>query len=55
MSTVWNFSFERLTKTSAQLLNLLSFFDPDSIPEDILLHGSQGLDDEFAFLSDELE
>jgi hypothetical protein len=55
LRTVWNVSFEKLTETSASLLNLLSFFDPDSISEDVLLHGSQGLDESFSFLSDELE
>lgn len=55
LSTVWNVSFERLTENSTRLLNLLSFFDPDGISEDILLQGSQNIDDEFSFLSDEME
>jgi len=55
LSSVWDVSFEKLTETSTGLLHLLSFLEPDSISEDILLHGSQGLGDEFAFLSDELE
>ncbi|KAJ9144548.1 Tetratricopeptide repeat-containing [Pleurostoma richardsiae] len=55
LSTVWDISFEKLPKDSAHLLSLLSFFDPDSISEDILLHGSQGLDDFFAFLSDDFD
>ncbi|RYP89134.1 hypothetical protein DL769_000182 [Monosporascus sp. CRB-8-3] len=55
LSTVWNVSFEKLTGTSTRLLNLLSFFDPDGISEDILLHGSQNIDAEFSFLSDELD
>ena len=55
LSTVWNVSFDKLTEISTRLLSLLSFFDPDSISEDILLQGSQNVDDEFSFLSDELE
>jgi hypothetical protein len=55
LSTVWDVSFEKLTETPACLLNLLSFFDADNIPEEVLLQGSQGLDDKFEFLSDELE
>ena len=56
LSNVWDISFEKLTETnSACLLNLLSFFEPDGVSEDILLHGSQGLDDEFLFLSDEFD
>jgi hypothetical protein len=55
LSTVWDVSFDKLTETSTTLLRLLSFFDPDGISEDILLQGSDGLDEKFAFLSDELE
>ncbi|RKK17490.1 hypothetical protein BFJ66_g1037 [Fusarium oxysporum f. sp. cepae] len=55
LSTVWNVSFKKLTEMSARLLNLLSFFDPDGISEDILLQGSQNIDDEFSFLSDEMD
>lgn len=55
LSTVWDVSFERLTANSTRLLNLLSFFDPDGISEDIFLQGSQNIDDEFYFLSDEME
>ncbi|KPM44898.1 hypothetical protein AK830_g1657 [Neonectria ditissima] len=55
LSTVWNVSFERLTETSTRLLDLLSFFDPDGISEDIFLKGSQNLNDEFSFLSDEMD
>lgn len=40
---------------STSLLNLLSFFDPEAISEEILLQGSQGLRDEFSFLSDDME
>jgi hypothetical protein len=52
---VWNISFEKLADTSACLLNLLSFFDPDAISEEILLRGSVDTQDEFSFLSDEME
>ncbi|KAF4984957.1 hypothetical protein FDECE_16948 [Fusarium decemcellulare] len=55
LSTVWDVSFEKLTEISTRLLNLLSFFDPDGISEDILLQGSQDIDDEFSFLSDEMD
>ncbi|PHH92515.1 hypothetical protein CDD83_7012 [Cordyceps sp. RAO-2017] len=55
LSTVWNVSFEKLTETSNQLLNLLSFFDPDSISENVLLQGSHVLEGRFSFLSDTME
>ncbi|VUC30930.1 unnamed protein product [Clonostachys rosea] len=55
LSTVWNVSFEKLADTSACLLNLLSFFDPDAISEEVLLHGSADIQDEFSFLSDEMD
>ena len=55
LSSVWDVSFGKLTEDSTRLLNVLSFFDPDCIPEEILTHGSGGLDDEFAFLADEME
>lgn len=55
MSTVWDTSFERLTQNSTLLLSLLSFADPDSISEDILIQGSQELNNMFSFMSDDLE
>ncbi|KAG9254828.1 P-loop containing nucleoside triphosphate hydrolase protein [Emericellopsis atlantica] len=55
LSTVWDVSFTKLTSISIQLLNLLSFFDPDGISEEVLLRGSQGIADEFSFLSDEMD
>ncbi|TLD28819.1 hypothetical protein PspLS_03746 [Pyricularia sp. CBS 133598] len=56
LSTVWDMSFQKLTETnSACLLNLLSFFEPDGISEDILINGSKDLDEEFLFLSDEFD
>ncbi|KAK3936100.1 TPR-like protein [Diplogelasinospora grovesii] len=55
LSTVWNMSFERLSGTSTYLFNLLTFFEPDCISEDILTQGSRGLDEGFSFLSDEID
>jgi hypothetical protein len=55
LSSVWNVSFERLTKNSTHLLNLLSLFHPDGVFEDILLQGSENIEEEFIFLSDEME
>ncbi|PGH07405.1 hypothetical protein AJ79_06307 [Helicocarpus griseus UAMH5409] len=36
LDTVWEASFERLSTESKTLLNFLSFFDPDNIPESIM-------------------
>ncbi|RYC57267.1 hypothetical protein CHU98_g8943 [Xylaria longipes] len=58
LSTVWEVSFERLPEDSTILLNMMIFFDPDSINEDIFLQGSQteaGLESEFEFLTDEMD
>lgn len=55
LSTVWDVSFDKLPDESTSLLNLLSYFDPDSISEEILLQGSDGLDESFSFLADEME
>lgn len=55
LSTVWDVSFQKLSANPTRLLYLLSYFDPDGISEDILIHGSEGLSESFAFLSDELE
>ncbi|GAO19100.1 hypothetical protein UVI_02042000 [Ustilaginoidea virens] len=54
LSSVWNVSFERLTENSTRLLNLLSLFHPDGVLEEILLKGSESVDEEFTFLSDEM-
>lgn len=54
LSSVWDVSFGKLTEDSTRLLNVLSVFDPDSIPEEIISQGSGGLEDEFAFLADEM-
>ncbi|KAI6784643.1 uncharacterized protein J7T54_006689 [Emericellopsis cladophorae] len=45
----------QLTGVSIHLLNLLAFFEPDGISEDILLQGSKDIDGEFSFLSDEMD
>lgn len=58
LNTVWNVSFERLPEESAKLLNMMIFFDPDSIDEDIFLRGSLAgaeLESAFQFLTDEME
>ncbi|TGJ79179.1 hypothetical protein E0Z10_g9594 [Xylaria hypoxylon] len=55
LSTVWDFAFKDLSETATCLLNLLSFFDPDGISEDILLRGSSGLGDGLSFLTDEMD
>lgn len=55
LSTVGDVSFQKLTEPSTRLLNVLSYFHPDSIPEDILSQGSDGLDDDFSFLSDPMD
>ncbi|KAI9708927.1 MAG: hypothetical protein M1820_003621 [Bogoriella megaspora] len=56
LSTVWEVSFAKLPLDSTKLLHLLAFFNPDAIHEQILLNGSQeGLNDEFAFLQDEID
>lgn len=55
LGTVWDVSFGKLPEESTRLLSVLSFLDPDGIPEDILSEGSKGLGDDFAFLADEME
>ncbi|KAK4656562.1 hypothetical protein QC762_0036880 [Podospora pseudocomata] len=55
LSTVWDVSFQKLSANPTRLLYLLFYFDPDGISEDILIHGSEGLSESFAFLSDELD
>ncbi|GAW18075.1 hypothetical protein ANO14919_075460 [Xylariales sp. No.14919] len=55
LSTVWDFALKDLSETSTRLLNLLSFFDPDSISEHIFLQGAAGLHDDFSFLADEMD
>jgi len=55
LSTVWQGSFGKLTENSTRLLNVLSFLNPDCLPEDILSQGAEGLGEEFSFLSDGME
>lgn len=56
LSTVWDVSLGKLTDMSVRFLNLLSFFDPDGISEEVLLRGSRDIgDQDFSFLSDEME
>jgi len=55
LSTVWDVSFGKLTEDSTRLLNVLAFFDPDGVPEEILSQGADGLGEEFAFLADPME
>jgi len=55
LSTVWQGSFGKLTENSTRLLNVLSFLNPDCIPEDILSQGAEGLGEEFSSLSDGME
>ncbi|KAI0157224.1 hypothetical protein GGR57DRAFT_461278 [Xylariaceae sp. FL1272] len=58
LSTVWNVSFEKLPEDSTKLLNMMVFFDPDSIDEEIFFEGSQtdvDLDPDFEFLADEMD
>ncbi|KAI9668388.1 MAG: hypothetical protein M1831_001142 [Alyxoria varia] len=56
LNSVWNLSLERLEGPSRVLQNLLVFFAPDSIREEVLIEDAQGIDDEaFAFLNDEMD
>ena len=56
LSTVWEMSLSRLSGDSRRLIDLLGFFEPDSIHEVVLTEGSKLLEDkEFDFLVDEME
>ena len=56
LSTVWEMSLSKLSGNPCRLLNLLVFFEPDSIHELVLTEGSKLLDDEeFEFMHDEME
>jgi len=37
LNTVWDFSLRSLSSNASVLLNLLSLFDPDSIPKRLLV------------------
>ncbi|KAI0113624.1 P-loop containing nucleoside triphosphate hydrolase protein [Nemania sp. FL0031] len=55
LNTVWDVAFKDLSENASRLLKLLSFFDPDGISEDILSQGSGDLDNDFSFLTDEMD
>ena len=57
LSTVWDVSFSKLPGSSIELLNLLAFFNPDGVHEQILIEGSRDGDikERFPFLGDEME
>ncbi|KAG9242074.1 hypothetical protein BJ878DRAFT_544615 [Calycina marina] len=56
LSTVWEMSLSKLSGDSLKLLNLLAFFEPDCIPEMILIKSSKLLNNgEFVFLDDEMD
>ncbi|KAI0024434.1 P-loop containing nucleoside triphosphate hydrolase protein [Xylariomycetidae sp. FL0641] len=58
LDTVWNVSFEKLSEDSMKLLQILVFFNPDAVDEEIFLEGSQsesGLSPAFEFLADEMD
>jgi hypothetical protein len=40
LSTIWNMSYKALTADQRDLLNLLSFFDPDRIPQNMITEGA---------------
>lgn len=56
LGKLWEVSFERLSAESKTLLNILSFFDPDLIPESILSNKKARINDSnLEFLFDALE
>lgn len=56
VETAWNMSLERLSPNGKVLQNLLAFFDPDLIPESLILETKAEIDDEqLEFLFDEFE
>lgn len=56
VETAWNMSIERLSPNAKVLLNVLAFFDPDLIPERLILETKADIDDEqLEFLFDEFE
>ena len=51
LDTVWHMSISRLSSDPRSLLNLLPYFHPDAIDQDILVQGSSAVsDDAFNFL-----
>ncbi|KAF2267608.1 TPR-like protein [Lojkania enalia] len=56
LNTVWDLSLESLSPNARSLLNLLSFFDPDLIPEGLLIETRADiLEPRLKFLKDEFE
>ncbi|PYI09529.1 TPR-like protein [Aspergillus sclerotiicarbonarius CBS 121057] len=56
LGTVWEVSFQSLSTESRSLLNILAFFDPDTIQEWILCNDKAGVADPlFEFLFDEFD
>ncbi|KAK7743150.1 hypothetical protein SLS53_004235 [Cytospora paraplurivora] len=56
VETAWNMSIERLSPNAKVLLNVLAFFDPDLIPERLILETKANIDDEqLEFLFDEFD
>jgi hypothetical protein len=56
LGTVWELSLAQLSGIASTLQKLLSYFDPDKIPESVLREGGEHIeDDEFEFLGDEME
>ena len=42
LATVWNVSLHRIDERSTRLLRLLTYLDPDAVPEDLLRKGAGG-------------
>lgn len=58
LSTVWEMSLDKLSGSARILQQMLVFFNPDKIDEEVLRQGSQGLSDtdvDVEFLADELD
>lgn len=56
LTTVWEFSMQKLTQDATVLLNLIVFFDPDKIEEELLTNPRADLDFKpLEFIADEFE
>lgn len=56
VETAWNMSIERLSPNAKVLLDVLAFFDPDMIPERLIVDTKAAIEDErLRFLFDESE
>ena len=53
LATVWRISITRLSKEASRLLKILTYLDPDEIPDQLLLKGSRNSSD-LRFLSSRL-